>query len=110
MTLSYSLSRIIVDKFNPYQIIPISFDLQTELEVKYYIHTRFAAQKVGITVGKVHGHNEPLIPHMKPEKEAKILSKLSNGTTMNQSQSQILPSEEDRFKKESIRYTSITES
>ena len=34
-------------------------------EKKYYIHTRSGAKKAGINVGKVHGHDKPLLPHMK---------------------------------------------
>ena len=34
--------------------------------------------------GKVHGYDEPLLPHMKPEKMAKILSQLPSRIPMNQ--------------------------
>ena len=37
MTLSDFLSRIKVDKSNPHEIIPSSFDLQEVLKDKYYI-------------------------------------------------------------------------
>ena len=52
------LSRIKVDKSNPHEIIPISFDMQEVLQEKYYIHTRLGTQKAGITVGKVHDHDK----------------------------------------------------
>ena len=61
LTLSYVLSRIKVCKSKPHGIIYISFDLQDLLQETYCIHTRSAAQKAGITVGKVHGHNKPLL-------------------------------------------------
>ena len=71
MTLSDFLSRIKVDKFNPHEIIPISSDFQEILHEKYYIHTKSRAQKTGISVGKVHGHDKPLLSHREPGKAAK---------------------------------------
>ena len=70
--LSPFLSGIQVDDLSPYDIIPIPFDLQEELQEKYYIQTRPGAQEVGITVGKIHGQCKTLLPHPKQEKEAKI--------------------------------------
>ena len=80
MTLSDILSRIKVDKSNPHEIIPISFDLQDVLQEKYYIQTSSIAQKEDITAGKIHGHDRFLLPHLQPEKAAKILSQLPSNT------------------------------
>ena len=40
MTLNDFVSKINVDKSNPHEIIPISFDLQEVLQEKYYIMSR----------------------------------------------------------------------
>ena len=45
MTLCDFLSRIKVDRSNPYEINPIWFDLQEVLQEKYYIHTGSEAKK-----------------------------------------------------------------
>ena len=76
------LFRIQVDKSNPHEIIFILFDLQDVLHEKYYIDTRSGAEKAGITVGKVHGYDKPLLPYMKPKKASEIISQIHNGTTM----------------------------
>ena len=60
MTLSEFLSRIKLDKLNPYEINPISFDLQEVLQQKLYIKTRSGAQKTGITVEKINRHDNSL--------------------------------------------------
>ena len=83
VTLSDFLSRIKVDKSNPHEIIPISFDLQEVLQEKYYIHSQSDAQKGGTAVGKVPGQEKPLLLHMKPEKTAKISSELPSSSLMN---------------------------
>ena len=50
-------------------------------------HTVGTIQKVSITVGKIHGHDKFLLPYLKPEKAAKILSELPSYTTsINQQQ------------------------
>ena len=69
ITLNDFLPRIKVDKSKPHEIIPISFNMQKELWENYYIHNRYGAQKAGITIGKVHGPNKPLFPHVKLEKK-----------------------------------------
>ena len=69
------LSKVKEDKSNPHAIIPISFDLQEILQEKY-LYTRSAAEKEGITVGKVHGCDKLLLPHIEPEKNSHILSLL----------------------------------
>ena len=65
------LSQMKVHKSNHHEIIPILLDLQEGLQEKYYICTMSEGQEAGNTMGKVHGHDKPLQPHMKPEKAAK---------------------------------------
>ena len=77
MILSNFLPRIKVDKSNFHEIIPVSLDLQEVIQEKYYTQTGSEAQKVG----KMQGHNKSLLPHVKPQKETKILSQLPSSTT-----------------------------
>ena len=87
MTLSDFLYKIKVDKSNPYEIIPISFNLQDVLQEKLYIQTRSGAQKEGITAGKINGLYKPLLPHLKSEIAAKIIFQFpSNVASPNQLQ------------------------
>ena len=71
---------------NPYEIIHISFDLKELLQEIYYIQTRSGTQKADITVEEIHGHNKSLLPYLKPEKAAKILSQLLEVLSINQPQ------------------------
>ena len=80
MTLSNYLSRIKVDMSNHHKIIPIMFDLQDILQEKYYIQTSSRVWKEGITVAKIHRHDKYLLPHLKPEKAAKITSQPRSNT------------------------------
>ena len=52
---------------------------------KRYYKKQVRSTKAGITVGKVHGYDKPLLPCMKPE-NCKILSLIPSGTTINQPQ------------------------
>ena len=67
-------SRIKANKSSLHEITPMSFDLQELLQEIYYIHTRSGAKKAKITVVKVHEHEKPLLPHIKPEKQLNIIS------------------------------------
>ena len=60
--------------------------MQEVLQEKYYILTRSGEQKAGINVGKLHGHNKPLVSHQKPEKAAQILAQLPSSIAINQAQ------------------------
>ena len=54
---------------------------------KNIIQTRSGAQRAGLTVGKRHGHDKSLLPNLKPQKAAKILSLLPSSTSsINQPQ------------------------
>ena len=48
----------------------------------YYIQTRSRAEKEGITVGKIHRHDKSLLPHLKLEKAAKVLSQFPSNTAL----------------------------
>ena len=85
MMLSNFLSRIRVEKSMPYEIIPISFDFQEVLQ-KYYIWIRSGTQKASMAVRQMHRHVKLLLPHLKPEKAAKILSLLPSSPSLNQPQ------------------------
>ena len=67
--------------------------MQEVLQENYYIHTKSRAQRAGTTVGNIHGHNKPLLPHMKPEKTAKLSQDLLVLFCINLNKSQIFPSE-----------------
>ena len=96
MTLSNFLFRIKADNSKPYKIIPIFFDLQKVFQEKYYIQTRSGAQKEGITIGKIHGHDKSLLLHLKPEKAAKIISQFPSNTSFpKESLKQMFPIEEE---------------
>ena len=66
-----------VDKSDAHEIIPVTFDLQEILHVKHS-----GAPKVGITEGKVHGHDKTLLPHIKPEETAKVISNIPSSSDM----------------------------
>ena len=82
------LSRIKVDKSNPHDIIPVSFDLQEMLLGKVLY-----SYNVVITVGKVHGHDKLYIVMIniyslkyETTKAAKILHHLPSRTPIKQPQ------------------------
>ena len=80
MVLSDFLSRQKMDDSNPYEIIPISFTLRSQVgnhfywinnEIdqpktnKYLVQTRSQAKSSGINVPEIHGTNKSLNPHVK---------------------------------------------
>ena len=77
MILSDFLSRQEIDKSNPHEIIPISFDMKTILNDKYYkveeekgkylVQTRSQTKESGIKVPEVHGIKKGLDPNLRPE-------------------------------------------
>ena len=79
MILSDFLSRQNVDDSNPHEIIPISFNLRTVLQEKYYslegedekymIQTRSQTKASGVQLPEVHGSRKGLDPHKIPEKQ-----------------------------------------
>ena len=76
MILSDFLSRQEIDKSNLHEIIPISFDMKTILNEKYYktqeegkylVQTQSQAKERGIKVPEVHGTKRGLDPNLRPE-------------------------------------------
>ena len=77
MILSDFLLRQNVNDSNPCEIIPISFNLRTVLQDKYYnlegenekymIQTRSQTKASGVQLPEVHGSRKGLDPHKIPE-------------------------------------------
>ena len=75
------LSRQNVEDSNPYEIIPISFNLRTVLQDKYYnlegenerymIQTRSQMKASGVQLPEVHRTRKGLDPHKILEKQPK---------------------------------------
>ena len=78
MMLSDFLSRQIIDKYNPHEIIPISFDIKEILKDRYYnignesrylVQTHSQAKDSGIKLPEVHGVDKVINPDIKPERQ-----------------------------------------
>ena len=77
MILSDFLSRQEIDKSDPHEIIPISFDMQAILNEKYYkieeekgkylVQTQSQTKDRGIKVPEVHGSKKGIDPNLRPE-------------------------------------------
>ena len=77
MILSDFLSRQEVDKGNPHEIIPISFDMKAILNDKFYkveeeeskwlVQTCSQTKDSGIKVPEVHGTKKGIDPNLRPE-------------------------------------------
>ena len=76
MILSDFLSRQEIDKSDPHEIIPISFDMKAMLNEKYYkieeegkylVQMQSQAQERGIKVPEVHGTKKGIDPNLRPE-------------------------------------------
>ena len=86
MILSDFLSRQEIDKSNPYEIIPISFDMKTILNDRYYkveeekgkylVQTRSQTKDSGIKVPEVHGTKKGLDLNLRPESLVRKSQKL----------------------------------
>ena len=86
MVLSGFLSRQKTDDGNPHEIIPISFSMREVLhenyynlgnmteEDKYLVQTRSQAKSRGVKVPEVHGTEESLVPHVKPERQKSVVT------------------------------------
>ena len=75
MILSDFLSRQKNDDSNPYEIIPISFNMCQVLDNNYYsekylIQTRSQAKSSSIKLLEVHSMGKNLDPNLKPEKNS----------------------------------------
>ena len=79
MILSDFLSRQETDDSNANEIIPISFNIRSVLQDKYYslegeserymIQTRLQMKASGAQLPEVHGSKKGLDPHKKPENQ-----------------------------------------
>ena len=78
MVLSHSLSRQKHDNSNPHEIIPISFNMYSILQEKYYNignserylgQTQSQAKSSGIKLPEVHSVSKSLDPNIQPEKQ-----------------------------------------
>ena len=77
MILSDFLSRQGVDKSNPHEIIPISFDMKAILNDKYYnvgeeeskylVQTCSKTKSSGIKIPEVHGAKKGVDSNLRPE-------------------------------------------
>ena len=76
MIFSDFLSRQRVDRSNPHEIIPTSFDMKAILNDRYYnvgkengylVQTRSQSKDTGKKVPEVHGAEKVIDPHLKPE-------------------------------------------
>ena len=87
MILSNFLSRQKADDSNPCEIIPISFNLRTVLQDKYYnlkgenerymVQTRSQTRASGVQLPEVHGSKKGLDPHKIPEKQSQPIVSLN---------------------------------
>ena len=85
MILSDFLLRQNVDASNPHEIIPISFNLRTVLQDRYYhlegekyrymIQTRSQRKASGVQFPEVHGTKKGLDPHKILEKQLQPIVK-----------------------------------
>ena len=75
-----------VEKSNPHEVIPISFDMKVILKERYYnvgnksrylVQTHSQAKNSGIKLPEVHGVNKDINPDIKLEKQALKISKSS---------------------------------
>ena len=75
------LSRHKHDDSNPHEIIPISFNMQSMLQTRYYnisekgqgeylVQTRSKAKTSGIILPEVHSIDKGIDPNIRPEKQA----------------------------------------
>ena len=107
MILSDFLSRQEIDKSNPHEIIPISFDMKAilndkfykveEEESKYLVQTWSQTKDSGIKVPEVHGTKKGIDLNLRPEwlvrKSQKLVEKSrieKNGTDLPRQRSQVI--------------------
>ena len=94
MILSDFLSRQGTDKSNPHEIIPISFDIRTILNDKYYnveeeeskylVQTCSQIKSSGIKIPEVHGAKKGVDPNLTPELIVKRSQKLAEKSRIEQ--------------------------
>ena len=85
--LSDILSRQIIDKSNPHELLPISFDMKAMLkdgyysignESRYLVQTHSQAKDSGIKLPEVHSVDKCINPNIKPERQILKSQNLAN--------------------------------
>ena len=93
MILSDFLLRQRVDRGNPHEVIPVSFDMKAILKDKYYnvgIESRYLVQTCsqirdrGINLPAVHGVDKGINPDIKPKWLVQKSQKLVDKTKLGQ--------------------------
>ena len=89
LSLSDFLSQIALNNSDLHESIPISFNVQEQLQEYYHqcreqlcIHTKVSARQARVVVPDVFGKDKSLIPEVKPEHQAKARQKLNIPKTM----------------------------
>ena len=86
MILSDFLSRQRIDRSNPHEIIPISFDMKAILNDKYYnvrkenrylVQTCSQSKDMGTKLPEDHGAEKGINPDLKPERIVRTSQKLA---------------------------------
>ena len=107
MILSDFLSRQRIDKSNPYEIIPISFDMKAILNNKYYnvgkenrylVQTCFQSKDRGVKLPEVHRAEKGIDPDLKLEWIVRKTQKLAVKPRL----------EQDRIDPSVQRWTQVT--
>ena len=108
MILSDFLSRQGIDKSNPHEIIPISFDMKAILNDKYYnvegeenkylVQTCSQTKSSGIKIPEVHGAKKGVDPNLRPEWIVKRSQKLAEKSRIEQDERKIL-----QYKRSQVR-------
>ena len=94
MILSDFLSRQEIDKSDPHEIIPISFDMKTilndryfnveEEKGKYLVQTQSQTKDSGMKVPEVHGAKKGVDPNLRPEQLVRKSQKLAERSRIEQ--------------------------
>ena len=119
MILSDFLSKQRIDRGNPHEIIPISFDMKAILKDKYYnvgreskylVHTCSQIKDKGIKLPEVHGAEKDVDPDLKPEWIIRKSQKLAKKSRLEQD-SEDPPAQEHTqvTKKNHVREQSVSE-
>ena len=119
MILSDFLSRQRIDRGNPHEIIPISFDMKAILKDKYYnvgreskylVHTCSQIKDKEIKLQEVHGAEKGVDPDLKPEWIIRKSQKLAEKSRLEQDREDPPAQEHTHItKKNHVREQSVSE-
>ena len=105
MILNDFLSRQRIDRSNPHEIIPISFDMKAILKDKYYtvgrdstclVQTCSQIKDRGIKLPEVHGAEKDVDPDLKPEWIMRKSQKLAEKSGLEHPSREIDPSVQEQ--------------